>query len=524
MPIYPREAASPSVSGQSTPMAPLSPQGRQIQQFGEQMGDTAARLEHVRAKREEFKDDTLVTQRFMDASEGLAEIEADLQKPVNAARAKEYFDEELAKRRPQWMEGLSPRAQLKLEQRLLPKQLEFKVGAARMENRAIADMRDGEFVRMSNNFADRFSREVVSFNTDGSVKVDVDANGVPRIDQDGKNTAEWQQMEEFLNKDAEMGYRKVGDVERIKETELAKASFFRANKLTQSDSVADLHQYTNLYKAEMQNPGSTYLKRLDADKRDALNLRAHTRILEIREKNEVQEKKMLTQDSNVFVSNVLRSYADQDITKRMKPEEFEQGLSRYSSIMPRETVDALLKLREAPRLEGGVSDPDTYNRIMVDVLSGEKVVTQHDIVRYIGEGPGKISAKDAMKILKENDTTQSEHAVEKTRYYKEGNTHLKVLVGGVLVPGFEWAMKPQEAKKYSDALFIYNKHARQVYQTGNAADLAALPQFARDLGMKMRGGSSETGTTGGGSGSGSTATTPKPGRSGSKPGYAPPEG
>jgi hypothetical protein len=517
MPIYPREAASPGVPTQNTPMAPLSPQGRQVQQFGEQAVDTSLRLEDVRRKREEFRDDTLVNQRLMDASEQMAEMEIELQKPENALRAKEYFDQELQDRRPKWMEGLSPRAQLKLEQRLLPRQLEFKIGAAKMEHRAMADMRDGEFVRMSNNFADRFSRDVVSFDKDGAV--------VYGGDQDGKDTREWQMMEQYLDEDARMGYRKIGDVEKIKEAELGKASFYRANKLTQSDSVADLTQYTKLYRAEMQAPGSTYLKRLDPDKRDALNNRAHTRILEIREKQEVQEKKILTQDSNVFVSNVLRSYADPDIAKRMKPEEFETGLSRYSPIMPRETVDALLKLREAPRLEGGVSDPDAYNRIMVDVLSGEKVVTQHDIVRYIGEGPGKISAKDAMRILKENDTTQAEHAVEKTRYYKEGNTHLKVLVGGVLVPGFEWAMRPAEAKKYSDALFLYNKHARQVYQTGNAADLAALPEFARALGMKMRGGKQEgSGTTGDGGGSGSTPTTPKPGRTGSKPGYAPPGG
>ena len=288
------------------------------------------------------------------------------------------------------------------------------------------------------------------------------------------------------------------------------------DKLTQSDTEADLDQYLKNYSAEQATPGSTFLRNLDAGKRDDLAHRASTRKVELREKAEVTATKELKKQESTFVGNVVRSFASTDPKDRMSDVDIAAGLDRFSTIMPRETVDAITKLQTEPYREGGTTNWDTYHRLKIGILSQDVPMTSNQILRNV---PDKLSAKHAEELIKLNDTSSAEAAVEKTSFFKEGKEHIKVLLGGTPIPGMEWMMKPSDQKRYSDALFTFSQYARKVYASGDGVALAKLPSYARDMAMGLRG--ANAGTEGGGAQQpGDVPSSPtKPPKTGATPAY-----
>lgn len=497
MPIYPRTAASPGVPTASTPDARLDPRPQQIQQLGQQGERTSAILTEVKQKRDEFKDETDANQRYMAAMLDLEGVNEELQKPANAEDAKAFYDKEVADRRPKWFEGLSPKAQLKLEQKLFPRTLEYKINAGRIENRALGDKYEAVGVDMKNRFVDSFARgSVTSFNADGSV--------VAGSDVDGKQTREYLEYADYIDKGVALGYRKPQDGEKEKEGALATAAFYRANKLTQSDTEADLDQYLKNYRAEQATPGSTFLRNIDAGKRDDLAHRASTRKIELREKAEVEATKELKKQENAFVGQVVRSFASADPKDRLSDEVIKAGLDRFSTIMPRETVDAITKLQTEPYREGGTTNWDTYHRLKIDILSQERPLTNSQILRNV---PDKLSAKHAEELIKLNETSSAENAVEKTSYFKEGLKHLNILLGGTPIPGMEWMMKPGDQRRLSDGIFQFSQYARKVYASGDGVALAKLPEYGRSLAMSLKG--ADAAGEGGAAQPGDVPTSPK---------------
>lgn len=483
MPIYPRTAASPGVSTASSPNAPKDPSGQQLYELGKQAEQTTAVLTDIKHKRDEFKDETNANERYMTAMLDLETVNEDLQNPANAEDAKAFFAKEYADRRPKWYEGLSPRAQMKLEQKLFPRELEYRVNAGRIENRALGDKHEAVGVGMKNLFIDSFARSAVtSFNADGSV--------VAGADVDGTLTREFMEYTAYLEDGKRLGYRKPQAVEQEKEAAIATAAFYRANKLVGSESEADLRQYTKLYRAESASPGSTFLRNIDAGKRDDMNTKASTRVVELREKAEVVATRELKRQESAFVGRVVRYFSmSPDDQAKMKPEErlsndqIEAGLNQFSTIMPRETVDAITKLQTQKYREGGITNWNTYHDLKIRILSQDAPLTEHNILRNV---PVSLSAKHAEELLKLNEATSAESAVEKTRFFKEGKEHIRTLIGGTMLPGMEWLMKTVDRQRYSDALFNFSKHARKVYAEGDQAQIAALPEYARKLATTMK--------------------------------------
>lgn len=464
MPVFPRYQGSVGVQTPNTPAAPEDPTGQQVYRMGRQIEQTNLQVKEALDRRQEFKDETLATQRYMDAVTDLEGVSEELDKPENALNAKEYFDQALNERRPKWYEGLSGGAQLKLERKLFPKMLEYKVNAGKRENRALGDLHEAEYTRLEEAFVDRFSRGVGP-------------------DGDGRDSEEYQILEQYVDNGVRMGYRGQANGEKTKELALTKAAYARGNRLVESESGADLQQYIDMYQREKSVPGSTFLRNIDPVKRDDMNRKAYTRQFELREKREVESKKALKENSDVFTNRVLRSLHSQDPKDRLSDAQIDQGLSMYESVMPRETTEALLRLRNQPYLEGGTTNFDIYHRIKIDVLAQDRPVSDHEIVRYAGQG---LSSKHVEELIRLNKDSSTEAGVEKTAFFKEGKEHLRTLVGGVSLPGMEWMMRPVNRRAYSDALFTFAQHARKVYASGDSKAISELPAFARNLAASMR--------------------------------------
>lgn len=53
-----------------------------------------------------------------------------------------------------------------------------------------------------------------------------------------------------------------------------------------------------------------------------------------------------------------------------------------------------------------------------------------------------------------------------------------------MLPGMEWMIKPQDATKYSDALFQFNQYARKAFQKGEGVE--DLEAYARKLADSLK--------------------------------------
>lgn len=477
MAIYPRFDNSTNIATPNTPAAPTDPSGPQIEAAGQAITKGALQSKEIWQKRQDLIDEAQVTDRYLNVVGDLEMHAENMQKPevalpVNGqGGARQYMEKVLSDAQPEWYKGLSPRAQKHLQHKLAPKILEYKIGAARAENRALGDFSEAQGVRLKEAFIDRFSRGVAT-NEKGEI-----------VDDDGAKSEEFSFLSGHIDEQVRLGYKKMAEGEKEKEAALTTASYYRANKLVQSESEADLVQYQKTWQQENEQAGSTYLRRVDANKRDDLNRTAHIRQTEMREKQEREAKKKLTEESNAFSSRVIRSFNSQDPKDRMSDAQIQQGLTAYESVMPHETVTSLLKLKDESWRAGGVTDPDTFHRVRIDILAGEKPVTTNQILRNV---PDKLSAKDAEALIQLNDKQMAEPGVEKTAFYKAGKEQLKLRILGnaTMLPGMEWMIKPADATKYSDALYQFNQYARKAFQKGEGVE--DLEAYARKLADSLK--------------------------------------
>lgn len=470
MPIYPIAQNDTRIATPNTPAPPTDPTGKQLEGLGNATTEAAIRIKDAANKRQDFIDDTMVSDRYMTAVGDMAQAAEDAQKPEVAlpingqGGAKKYMDKAITDRQPQWMKDLSPRAQRHLERKLAPKMLEYKIGAAKTENRALGDFRESQYTRMEKEFVDQFSRGN-AVNEKGQV-----------VDSDGRDTEEFKALSEYIDADVRMGYKTMTQGEQAKDAAITKAAYYRAHRLVNSESEADLIQYQKLWQKENESDGSTFLKNVDAGKRDEMNRTSHIRQVEMRDRAETQAKKKLTEESHTFASKMIRSFNSKDPADRLSDSQIEQGLDAYSTVIPPETVRSLLKMRDESYRDGGVTDWDTYHQLKIDILSGDKSISNSRIM-----STGKVASKEVEELIKLNERIVAEPGVEKTPFYKEGKEHIRTLVGGIALPGMEWMMKPQDRARYSEALFTFNQHARKVFNEGDQKAIAELPSFARSL-------------------------------------------
>lgn len=479
--IYPVGQVSTNIATPNTPAPPTDPAGKQIEAMGNTITDTALRVKHAADKRQAFIDDMQVSERYMNAVGDLETASEEAQKPEIALPlngqpgSKKYLETEIAKRQPDWMKGLSPQAQKHLQMKLAPELLKYKINAARTENRALGDFADAQQGRMEKEFIDQFSRGN-ALNEKGQV-----------VDTDGRDTEQFKLVSDHIDAEVRLGHKSMAKGEAEKDALVTKAAYYRGYKLVNSESEADLIQYQKLYQKESEEPGSTFLKNVDPDKRDSMNRTSHIRQVEMREKSEALAQKKLKEESEVFASRAIRSFNSKDPKDRITDAQFEQGLTQYESVLGHETVDALIKKKDEAAKNGGITNWDRYHQLKIDILAGDKAVSNDQIIR------APLASKEAEELIKLNERQVSEPGVEKTPFYKEGKEHIRTLVGGVALPGMEWMMKPVDRQRYSDALLQFNQYARKVFAEGDQQKISELPTYARNLAMQLKKSTTDSG-------------------------------
>lgn len=508
MPIFPRYTPGAMPAAPSTPSLNVGAAGlpgQQIEQAGKQLLGAGQFLKQVADKRKEFKDDTLVAARYLDAVSDLELIRSDMDQPDVALRGKVHWETEYAKKSPKWFEGLSPEAQRKLTGKLGAKTIEYRVEAGRRENKAWADYHEATLVREEEFLKDKFSRGVGP--------------------DDASSLDEFKEYAKNVDRGVQLGYETMKEGEDRKRKLISSAAYLRAHRLTAGESEADLAQYLKLYNQEAKDPGSTFLRFMDPDKRQSLRTAAYDRQTTLREKREKDMEKARKTEGNVFMNQVIRSFATGDPADRMSADRIQRGLEEYEDVLTREATTALLKLVEEPRLEGGITNPEVLHRLRIGILAEDGSVRRpSDIVRHIGTG---LSAKDAEALLTQFNAQQStDPGVEKNSFYKEGIKHLNALLlrGAPGLPGLQVLMRPQDAQRYSDALLAFNRHARKLFQDPSG-DLSVLPVYARNLANSLlhggaEGGGKPTQPTAPDAGTLPSATSEKKNRTGAKPSFA----
>lgn len=508
MPIFPRYSPGAMPAAPSTPSLNVGAAGlpgQQLEQAGKQILGAGQFLKQVADKRKEFKDDTMVASRYLDAVSDLELIQSNMDQPDVALQGKQYWATEYAKKSPKWFEGLSPEAQRKLRDKIGAKTIEYQVYAGRRENKAWADYHEATLVREEEALTDKFARGVGPD----------DASALDEFKPYAKN----------VDRGVQLGYETMKEGEERKKKVITNAAYVRAHRLTSGDSEADLAQYLKLYAQEEKDPGSTFLRLVDADKRLSLRTAAYDRQTTLREKREKDMEKARKTEGNAFMNQVIRSFSTGDPADRMSTERIMRGLEEYEDVISREATVAIMKLVEQPRLEGGITNPEVLHRLRIGILAEDGSVRRpSDIVRHIGEN---LSAKDAEALLTQFNAQQStEPGVEKNSFYKEGIKHLNALLlrGAPGLPGLQVLMRPQDAQRYSDGLLAFNKYARKLFQDPNA-DLSVLPAYARNLANSLlhggaEGGGQQTQPTAPSAGTLPSATSSKKKRTGAKPSYA----
>lgn len=517
MPIYPVAQVSTGIPTANTPSPPSDPRGKQLEGLGLAVEEGALRIKQAYEKRQEFIDESMVSERFMDADMQLAAAAEEAQKPenalpINGRGARKYMEDEIAKRQPDWMKGLSPRAQLHLQRKLAPKLLEYKIGAARIENKSVADLADAQQVRMENEFLDQFARgNAVEVGEDGKMRIS---------DADGRDSEQFKMIAEHIDTEVRLGHKTIAKGEQEKEGIITKAAYYRSRRLVNSESEADLIQYQKLYDREQAKPGSTFLKNVDPEKRDEMNYTSHKRLLEIRTRNEELSRKQLKQDGETWAGQAIRSFNSSDPKDRISDENFNLGLDKYQGVLGHEAVASLIAKKDEAAKNGGRTDWNVYHDLKISILEGEKAISNSEIISKRG-----LASKEVEELIKLNERIVSEPGVEKTAFYKEGKEHLRTKIGGTIVKGMEWMMKESERKRYSDALYTFNQHARDVFAKGDQKGIADLPRFARDLADSLKRQPGDSGDEGGepvmqpGDKTPSAAPSSKD-RSGRKPAFA----
>lgn len=268
MPIFPTyQQFSSGGAIQTNPSAPSDPRPKQIEGLGqavEKAGTTFAVLEK---KKRELVEDADVMDRASSAVADMEAIHETLNTDQNAAiRGKTYFDEQYKNVSKDWYKGLSPRAQNELQHKLYGRTLEYRIGAGKIENRAVVQVARGALDRM------------------GQAYVDVESR---RIDpSDASSSWEHQQFIESGNKLVADRAMTPEEWANKQQTVLSSGAYSRAHKIIASDNPEEIKHFLGIAKESRdatdpaQDP--TFLKHMKPEQREALVQMGQARIEHLR--------------------------------------------------------------------------------------------------------------------------------------------------------------------------------------------------------------------------------------------------
>lgn len=358
MPIFPRYGGvSTNVPYDRAVEAPSDPAPRQIQALGAGVENVAGAFHSVALKRQELEDEAEAQKRYMLAVTDMESMTEQLNVPANAMQAKDMFGKHLTEREPEWFKGLNERQQGLLQKRLFSKQLEYQVGAAKLENRAKLEDYSATMVKAQTWYADSASR-----------RLDPD---------DGAATPEYKMFTDMVDKGVAVGYMTPSKGEEMKDAALKQGAYSRVYKATASDSQEEIKHVLELYKKEMspEGKGTTFLKHLDPDKRIALKKQLDERLGSLRhsELEKIRQEKKDTKDMHDELVKSTTTLASQKLTS---PEKYGAltsdwvDLAADLQLMDDKDVilfrDALEK-RASSGTVTGYNNPQAFQRYAVDV-------------------------------------------------------------------------------------------------------------------------------------------------------------
>lgn len=268
MPIFPQyQQFSTNIATQTNPSAPSNPRPGEIEGLGqatERAGTTFAVLEK---KKREMVEDADVMDRAANAVADMEAIHETLNTDQDAAiRGKSYFDEQYKNVSKDWYKGLSSRAQNELARKIYGRTLEYRIGAGKIENRAVMNVARSSLDRMGQQYVEVESR---------------------RIDpSDASDSWEHQQFIEAGNRLVAQRAMTPEEWANKQQTVLAAGAYSRAHKIIASDSEAELKNFLDIAtkSREETDPEKdpTFLKNMKPEQREALVQMAQNRIEHLR--------------------------------------------------------------------------------------------------------------------------------------------------------------------------------------------------------------------------------------------------
>lgn len=194
---------------------------------------------------------------------------------------------------------------------------------------------------------------------------------------------------------------------------------------------------------------------------------------------EDQGDKHMKRQADIFVSRAIDSWSTGNPADRMDRTAIRNGLQLFEGYVSRETQESLIKMVERPELEGGITKPEVFNNLRIQILSNPSAVDKNTILR---EPPENLSAKDKGDLLKMVEHQKDEKDVSQSPFYKKGREQIMILLGGTPtgLPEFLGLpiLKPAEAENLARVLYQFDRKARtKEYETA--------PEGLVELGRKM---------------------------------------
>lgn len=354
MPIFPRYSGiSTNVDYDKAVEAPTDPRPRQIQALGAATEEAAQTFAHVARKRQELEDEAETQKRYMQAVTDMESMTEQLSVPANAIQAKSLFGKHLTEREGEWFKGLNGRQADMLKKRLFPKQIEYQVGAGKLENRARLEDYSATMVRAESLFAQKAARRVGP--------------------DDASETSEYQDYKSMVDKGVAVGYIRPEKGEEMKDAALKRGAFTRVYQVTASENRAEVQHVLDLYKQEAEQEGSTFLRHIDPKERIELEKQLKSRLhsLDSEEQRKAREAREDTARMNKEMSDATTTLAAQ---KLKNPDKY--------GTLTREWVDLAADLRlmsdkdyehfisqvEKDEVSGGPGNPETLRRYSIAVF------------------------------------------------------------------------------------------------------------------------------------------------------------
>lgn len=456
--IFPRYGGvSTNISSDKAVDVPLDPRPRQIQQLGAAAENAAQAFGQVAQKRQALEDEAETQKRYMQAVTDMESMTEELNVPANALQAKSLFGKHLTEREGEWFKGLSGTQSDMLKKRLFPKQLEYQVGAAKLENRAKLEDYSATMVKAQTLFAQKASRRLGP--------------------DDASETEEYKDFVRMVDTGVNVGYIRPDKGAEMKQGALTQGAYARVYQATASDSQEEVKHVLELYKQERETEGSTFLKHLDPEKRISLEKQLKERLGSLRneEQRQKREERTETERMNAELSKATTTLAAQKLTS---PEKFGPLTSDWidlaADLRLMDDKDVILfrgevEKRASSGTVSGYGNPQTLNRYSVavyDTRSPEQAAKLRDELKAdmaagrVPGGPNSIGSQ-WLNHLEEKAVSPGDKPPSMSALTNDVKEAIK---RDVRVTGPMQSMKPVEQAVMQEALRMIDENARQGYK------------------------------------------------------------